>query len=29
MKEILLLIGFVVIWIALQKYILPFFGVDT
>jgi hypothetical protein len=29
MKEILLLVGFVVLWIALQKYILPKFGIHT
>lgn len=29
MKDLLLLIGFFVVWIALQKYILPRFGVQT
>lgn len=29
MKDILLLIGFVVLWVVLQKYILPYFGVST
>jgi len=29
MKDILLLIGVVVLWVALQKYILPYFGVQT
>ncbi len=29
MKDILLLIGFLVFWIVLQKYILPRFGVPT
>ena len=29
MKDILLLAGFLVIWIALQKYILPRLGVRT
>lgn len=29
MRDVLLLIGFVVFWVVLQKYILPYFGVDT
>lgn len=29
MKEILLLIGVVMFWYALQRYILPYFGVHT
>jgi len=29
MKDLLILVGFFVIWIALQKYILPRFGVQT
>ena len=29
MKELLLLIGFVVFWVVLQKYILPRLGVST
>lgn len=29
MKEILLVIGFLVFWFALQKYILPRLGVPT
>ncbi len=29
MKDLLILIGFFVVWIALQKYILPRFGVQT
>jgi hypothetical protein len=29
MKEILLLIGVVVFWYTLQRYILPYFGVRT
>ncbi len=29
MKELLLLIGFVVFWVVLQKYILPRLGVPT
>jgi len=29
MKDILILIGFLVCWIALQKYILPRLGVQT
>ena len=29
MKELLLLIGFVVLWIALQKFILPKLGIHT
>jgi hypothetical protein len=29
MKEILLLIGILVFWIVLQKYILPRLGVPT
>lgn len=29
MKEILFLLGFLVFWIALQRYILPRFGVET
>ena len=29
MKEMLLLIGFVVLWIALQKFILPKLGIHT
>ena len=29
MKEILLLAGVFVFWVALQRYILPRFGVET
>jgi len=29
MKDILILIGFLVCWVALQKYILPRFGIQT
>ena len=29
MKELLLLIGFVVFWVVLQKHILPRLGVPT
>ena len=29
MKEILLLVGVLVFWIALQRYILPRFGIET
>ena len=29
MKNILLLIGFLVFWVVLQKYILPRLGVPT
>ena len=29
MKDVLLLIGFVVIWYVLQKYLLPRLGVHT
>ena len=29
MKEVLLLIGFVVIWYVVQKYLLPRLGVPT
>ena len=29
MKDILVMIGIVVIWVVLQKYILPRFGVST
>ena len=29
MKDVLLLIGFVVFWFVLQKYILPRLGVPT
>lgn len=29
MKDLLILIVFFVVWIALQKYILPRFGVQT
>ena len=29
MKDLLLLIGFVVFWVVLQKYILPRLGVST
>ena len=29
MKSVLLVIGLVVIWFVLQKYILPRFGVST
>jgi len=29
MKEILILVGFVVFWIALQKFILPKLGIHT
>jgi hypothetical protein len=29
MQELLLMIGFLVFWIVLQKYILPRLGVST
>lgn len=29
MKDLLLIIGFLVFWIVLQKYILPHLGVST
>jgi hypothetical protein len=29
MKEVLLLVGIVAFWVVLQKYILPYFGVQT
>ena len=29
MKDLLLLIGFLVFWVVLQKYILPRLGVST
>jgi len=29
MKDLLLLIGFLLFWFVLQKYILPRFGVST
>lgn len=29
MKEILILAGFLVFWVVLQRYILPRFGVET
>jgi hypothetical protein len=29
MKDVLLLIGFVVIWYVVQKYLLPRLGVPT
>lgn len=29
MKELLILAGFIVFWIALQRYILPRMGVQT
>jgi hypothetical protein len=29
MNDLLLLIGFLVIWVVLQKYILPRLGVST
>jgi len=29
MKDFLILIGIVVLWIVLQKFILPHFGVST
>jgi hypothetical protein len=29
MKEMLLLVGFVVLWVALQKFILPKLGIPT
>ncbi len=29
MQEILMLLGFLVLWIALQKFILPRLGVST
>ena len=29
MKEIMFLVGFLVFWIVLQRYILPRFGVQT
>lgn len=29
MKDLLLIIGFLVFWIVLQKYILPRLGVST
>jgi hypothetical protein len=29
MEDLLLLVGFLVFWVALQKYILPRLGVST
>jgi len=29
MKDLMILIGVVVLWFVLQKYILPYFGVPT
>jgi hypothetical protein len=29
MKDILVMVGILVIWVVLQKYILPRFGVQT
>jgi hypothetical protein len=29
MKDILLLAGFLLFWVVLQKYILPRFGIST
>jgi hypothetical protein len=29
MRDFLMLIGFLVFWVALQRYILPRFGVQT
>ena len=29
MKEILILVGFVAVWIVLMKYVLPKFGINT
>ena len=29
MNDVLLLIGILVFWVVLQKYILPHFGVST
>ena len=29
MEDMLLLLGIVVIWIVLQKYVLPRFGIQT
>ncbi len=29
MKDLLLVLGIVAVWIVLQKYILPRFGVST
>ena len=29
MKDLLLLIGILILWIVIQKYILPRFGVQT
>jgi hypothetical protein len=29
MNDVLLLVGFLVFWVVLQKYILPRFGVPT
>jgi len=29
MKDILLLLGILVFWVVLQKFILPYFGVQT
>lgn len=29
LSDILLVVGFVVVWFALQRYILPKFGVPT
>ncbi len=29
MKDLLLIIGFLVLWVVLQKYILPRLGIST
>ena len=29
MKELLILVGILVFWVALQRYILPRFGIQT
>lgn len=29
MKDVLIMIGIVAVWVVLQKYILPRFGVPT
>ena len=29
MKDLLILVGVIVLWFVLQKYILPYFGVPT
>ena len=29
MRDVLIMIGIVVVWVVLQKFILPHFGVST